>query len=267
MEWSEDGIILATRRHGETSLILEVMTRGRGRHMGLVRGGRSRKLQAALQPGNEVNLVWRARLDNHLGLFAVEPLRLRAAELMTTPTGVYGIQALAALLHFLPERDPHPGLHAGLEAILAHLGEPEIAGVLMVHFELQVLAELGFGLDLSECAATGRRDDLVYVSPKSGRAVCREAGLPYAERMLPLPAFLRRDADVHANQLAPDPNAARIEAREAAQAGFSALADAFRLTGHFLRRHVHEPRQVPVSPAREGFIEALARAHLSRTAS
>lgn len=203
-------------------------------------------MQAALQPGNEAELVWRARIDNHLGMFSVEPLRLRAAELMASPTGVYGIQTLAALLHLLPERDPHPMLYDGLETILSHLGQPEIAGALMAHFELQVLAELGFGLDLSECAATGRRDDLVYVSPRSGRAVCREAGRPYAPRMLPLPAFLRRDSHAPSRE-------------QAVSVDLDALREAFRLTGYFLHRHVHEPRQVPVSPAREGFIAALSR--------
>jgi DNA repair protein RecO (recombination protein O) len=247
MEWSDDGIILATRRHGESSVILEVMTRTRGRHLGLVRGGRSRKLQAALQPGNTVDLVWRARIDNHLGNFTVEPVTQRAAELMSAASGVYGIQALAALLHLLPERDPHPRLHDGLTTILDHLGTPAIAGPLMVHFELQVLAELGFGLDLSECAATGQRTDLIYVSPKSGRAVCDIAGAPYADRLLPLPAFLRS----RANEETTTP---------ASEVDRQALTDAFRLTGYFLNRHVHGPRGVPVSPARDGFIEAVRRA-------
>ncbi|MBL6431169.1 MAG: DNA repair protein RecO [Alphaproteobacteria bacterium] len=249
MEWSDDGIILATRRHGESSVILEVMTRGRGRHLGLVRGGRSRKMQAALQPGNTVDLVWRARIDNHLGTFAVEPVTQRAADLMSAASGVYGIQALAALLHLLPERDPHPLLHAGLTAILDHLGTPAIAGPLMVHFELQVLAELGFGLDLGECAATGQRTDLIYVSPKSGRAVCSSAGAPYADRLLPLPAFLR-PATAERSQH-------RIRGRRAA------LADAFRLTGYFLDWHVYAPRGVGRLPARDGFIEAVAARRLS----
>jgi DNA repair protein RecO (recombination protein O) len=247
MEWSDDGIILATRRHGESSVILEVMTRGRGRHMGLVRGGRSRKMQAALQPGNTVDLVWRARIDNHLGTFAVEPVTQRAADLMSAATGVYGIQALAALLHLLPERDPHPQLHAGLTAILDHLGTPAIAGPLMVHFELQVLAELGFGLDLGECAATGQRTDLIYVSPKSGRAVCSIAGAPYADRLLPLPAFLRARDGLEV-------------ATPGSEVDPQSLADAFRMTGYFLDRHVYAPRGVPVSPARDGFIEAVRRA-------
>lgn len=251
MEWSADGIILATRKHGETSLILEVMTRERGRHLGLVRGGRSRKMQAALQPGNGARLTWRARLDNHLGLFTVEPLEMRAAGLMASPTGVYGIQALAALLHLLPERDPHPQLHDGLETVLAHLGDPAIAGALMVHFELQMLAELGFGLDLGECAATGTHEDLVYVSPKSGRAVCREAGLPYAPKLLPLPAFLGARPE----------HAAEVVADEGELAGLDAsqIDAAFRLTGYFLDRHVLAPRQIPVSPARDGFLQAVKR--------
>ncbi|WP_349360444.1 DNA repair protein RecO [Stappia sp.] len=247
MEWSDEGIILATRRHGESSLILEVMTRARGRHLGLVRGGRSRRQQATLQPGNTVSLVWRARLDHHLGTFTAEAVTLRAADLMRAASGVYGLQAVAALLHLLPERDPHPQLHAGLETILAHLHAPDVAGPLMVHFELQVLADLGFGLDLSECAATGTTDDLVYVSPKSGRAVSRSAGLPYHDRMLPLPAFLNEASRASGRSSAGDVDPAT-------------LADAFRLTGFFLNRHVYEPRGLAPSPARDGFIEAVRRA-------
>lgn len=244
MQWTGEGIILATRKLGETSVILEVMTRDRGRHLGVVRGGRSRKMQAALQPGNEVGLVWRARIDDQLGTFTVEPQVMRAASLMTSPTGVYGIQTLAALLHLLPERDPHPQLFDGLETLLEHLNAPPLAGPLMVHFELQLLADLGFGLDLGECAATGTTTELIYVSPKSGRAVCREAGRPYAGRLLALPAFLRsRDSDT--------------DLRRADRAD---IVDAFTLTGYFLHRYVYEPRSLDASPARDGFVEAVKRA-------
>ena len=247
MEWNEQGIILATRKHGESSLILEVMTRARGRHLGLVRGGRSRKQQATLQPGNTVDLVWRARLESHLGTFTVEPTTLRAADLMTGAIGVYGLQAVAALLHLLPERDPHPQLHAGLETILTHLEAPDIAGALMVHFEMQVLADLGFGLDLNACAATGTTADLAYVSPKSGRAVSRDAGRPYHDRMLPLPDFLS-GAGTAGIRKAPR----NLDAE--------ALDDAFRLTGYFLNRHIYEPRGLRPSPARDGFVQAIRRA-------
>src|SRR5690606_8298420 len=186
MEWRDEGNILGTRRHSETSAILEVMTRAHGRHLGLVRGGRSRRMQPVLQPGNRVDLVWRARLDEHMGLYQVEPLELHAARLFDSACAVYGLQTLAAHLRLLPERDPHEDLYRTLALLVAHLDEPAAAGELIVRFELLVLDELGFGLDLARCAATGRGDDLAFVSPKSGRAVSREAGQPWAERMLPL---------------------------------------------------------------------------------
>lgn len=243
MEWAGEGVILGCRRHGEHDVIVEAMTRERGRHLGLVRGGRSRRHQASLQPGNKVGLVWRARLDGHLGNYSVEPVRLRAAELMQSAVGIYAIQALAALLRLLPERDPHPALYDALEVVLDHLGNAEIAGALAVRFELQVLNELGFGLDLSQCAATGAREELIFVSPKSGRAVSRDAGAPYADRMLPLPAFLLAAGSA-----------------EPRQADGQAIAEAFRLTGFFLHRHVWEPRGISPSDAREGLIQAVLRA-------
>ncbi|KAB0680125.1 DNA repair protein RecO [Aureimonas leprariae] len=239
MEWRERAIVLGLRRHGETSVIAEVMTRSRGRHLGIVRGGRSRKLQPVLQPGNDVEATWRARLDEQLGTFAVEPLELRAARLMESPVALHGIQLLAAHLRLLPERDPHPRLFDGLELILDHFDEPLRAGELVLRFEAAVLEELGFGLDLASCAATRRTDDLIYVSPKSGRAVSREAGEPWRDRMLPLPAFLR------------DP-AVRAEPAE--------IADGFRLTGYFLARHVWMPRGTEEPASRPALIAALAQA-------
>ncbi|ABR59549.1 DNA repair protein RecO [Sinorhizobium medicae] len=244
MQWSDQAIILGIRRHGESSVIAEVMTPGHGRHLGLVRSGRSRAMQPVLQPGNSVEVVWRARLDEHLGEFRVEPLQLRAARLIETATSVYGIQALGSLLRLLPERDPHPHLYEALAVIVDHLQDPADAGELFVRFELAVLNDLGFGLDLSRCGATGARSELVYVSPKSGRAICREAGAPYAERMLALPDFLsgqNRAAD------------------------HESLAAAFRLTAYFLNRHVYEPRGVDAASARDGFVHATLKA--LRTAS
>jgi DNA repair protein RecO (recombination protein O) len=240
MQWQDQAIILGIKRHGETSVIAEVMTQVRGRHLGLVRSGRSRAMQPVLQAGNQVDVVWRARLDEHLGEFRVEPLRLRAARLMETATAVHGIQAMAALLRLLPERDPHPHLYHALDVILEHQGDPPDAGELFVRFELAVLNDLGFGLDLGECAATGLRDDLVYVSPKSGRAVCRSAGEPWADQLLPLPAFLSNNRGMAADR--------------------TSLVEAFRLTGFFLHRHVYEPRGIEVAAAREGFIRAALKA-------
>src|SRR5690606_20338778 len=246
MEWRDEGIILGTRKHGESSAILEVMTRARGRHLGMVKGGRSRKMQPLLQPGNRVDLVWRARLDEHLGFFQVEPLELHAARLFDSACAVYGLQTLAAHLRLLPERDPHANLYDTLLVLLEHLEEPEVAGELVVRFELLLLEALGFGLDLARCAATGQVEDLAYVSPKSGRAVSREAGKPWADRMLPLPAFLQRGARLHA-----DP---------------TALEDAYRLTAFFLERHVYQPRGTVAPEARAGFLAALRRHYASRAA-
>lgn len=245
MEWRDEGIILGVRRHGETSAILEVMTRDHGRHLGLVRGGRSRKQQPVLQAGNRVELVWRARLDEHLGTFQIEPLVMHAARLMGSAAGVYGLQTLAAHLRLLPERDPHAGLFETLAVVLDHLEDPDAAGELVVRFELLILEELGFGLDLAECAATGARDGLAFVSPKSGRAVSRAAGEPWQDKMLVLPDFLLEGAR----------NSADLQAIE----------HAFRLTGFFLARHVYEARGVSEPEARTGFLNALRRAYARQT--
>ena len=240
MQWTDEGIIIGTRRHGETSLIVELMTAAHGRHLGLVRGGRSRKLQPLLQPGNSVAAVWRARLDSHLGNYTLDGMAARASQLIETRSGLYGLQALAALLRLLPERDPHPNLYAALDAILDHLDDPLVAGRLIVRFELKLLDELGFGLDLTQCAATGVTADLGYVSPKTGRAVSRTAAEPYRDRLLRLPPFLL------AAPSAGEPTAAEV-------------ADGFALTGYFLARHVYEPRGLEPSDARAGLLTLVAR--------
>ena len=246
MEWREDGIVLGVRRLGETSVIVEVMTRARGRHLGLVRGGRSRRQQPVLQPGNSVAIHWRARLDEHMGTFVLEPLILRAAQLMESGVGLNGVQLLGAHLRLLPERDAHVRLYDGLSVLVDHLGAPDIAGELMLRFEIALLEELGFGLDLTICAATGSTDDLVYVSPKSGRAVSRAAGEPYRDRLLALPAFLAGgDA---------------VRGAEADGVSSKALLDGFAMTGHFLERHVYKPRGVAAPMARVGFLSALQKA-------
>jgi DNA repair protein RecO (recombination protein O) len=239
MQWTDEGIVLGVKRHGETSGILELMTREHGRHLGLVRGGFSSKLKPILQPGNSVSATWRARLDEHLGNFSVEPVALRAANFFGASHAVYGVSHLAALMRLLPERDPHENLHDTLIAILDRLDDAGAAAPMVVRFEFQLLAELGFGLDLAQCAATGTSADLIYVSPKSGRAVSREAGEPWADRMLRLPAFLRED----------DATAASRD-----------VADGFALTGFFLSRYVLEPRGLALADERAHFIAALERA-------
>ncbi len=240
MEWRDEGIIIGARRHGETSLILEVMTPGHGRHLGLVRGGRSRRMQPLLQAANRVALTWHARLDEHLGMFQVEPIEMNAARLFSNAVAVYGLQTVAAHLRLLPERDPHPNLFQSLSLLLEHLEDAQAAAELMARFELLVLDELGFGLDLTRCAATGVQDDLVYVSPKSGRAVSRAAGEPYRDRMLALPAFLRRGTRLRGDT--------------------AAYRDAFTLTGFFFSRHVYEPRGIEPPETRASFVAALVRA-------
>lgn len=241
MEWIDEGIILGTRRHGESSAIVELLTRSHGRHLGLVRGGAGTRMRPLLQPGNSVSAVWRARLDEHLGYYALEGTRLRAATMLACPHAAYGITHLAALARLLPERDPHDGIYELLEAILNDFDEPAVAATHVVRFEMAMLEELGFGLDLSSCAATGGQTELIYVSPKSGCAVSREAGEPWRERLLPLPLFLRAGHEA---------NAAGSE-RD--------MIAGFRLTGLFLLRNVLEPRGHGHSDARDGFIAAVTR--------
>src|SRR5262245_54008684 len=168
MQWTDEGIVLGVKRHGEANAILELMTREHGRHLGLVRGGAGSRLRPILQPGNRVNATWRARLDEHLGHYVVEGLDLPAAGLFGAAHAVYGVARRGALCRLVPERDPHPHIHAALEEVLACLIDARQAGPHVVRFELQLLAELGFGLDLDRCAATGVTDELTYVSPRSG---------------------------------------------------------------------------------------------------
>ena len=240
MEWSDEGIILGVRRHGETSAIVELMTPGHGRHLGLVRGGISRRMKPYLQPGNSVRANWRARLDDHLGNYTIEGTVLRADRLMASAPASYCMQTLAALLRLLPERDPHIALYEALCLIADHLDEPSIVAPLLVRFELQLLAELGFGLDLAECAATGGEEELIYVSPKSGRAVSRSAGEPWKGRLLRLPPFLNGGS---------------------AQASVADVAAAFELTEYFLMRRVFQPRGLSLPEARAAFLASIARAN------
>ena len=173
MEWTDEGIVLGVRRHGESSAIVELLTRGHGRHLGLVRGGAGSRMRPLLQPGNSVRAVWRARLDEHLGTYAIEGTRLRAATLLASSHAVYGVTHLASLARLLPERDPHEDIYEMLDRTLDDFDDVGEAAVHLIRFELAMLAELGFGLDLENCAATGETTELIYVSPKSGGAVSR----------------------------------------------------------------------------------------------
>jgi DNA repair protein RecO (recombination protein O) len=237
MQWTDQAVILGARKHGESSVILETMTREHGRHLGLVRGGRSAKMSALIQPGNIVDITWRARLDEHLGQFSLEANDLRAGRFLEQAASLFGLGHMAALIRLLAEREAHAGLYEALLVVLEHLDAPLIAAPLIVRFELALLAELGFGLDLSACAVTGATQELIYVSPKSGRAVSRAAGAPYADRLLVLPPFVRDgflgDSISHGEIVA-----------------------AFALTGHFLLRDVYGPRAIDMPDERERFISA-----------
>jgi DNA repair protein RecO (recombination protein O) len=239
MQWTDEGIVIGVRRHGEASAILELMTREHGRHLGMVRGGFGTRMKPILQTGNSVSASWRARLDEHLGNYTVEALRQRASNFFGAPHAIYGVTHLAALMRLLPERDPHADLYEVFEGILDRLENPVVAAPMVARFELQMLTELGFGLDLDQCASTGATADLIYVSPKSGRAVSRTAGEPWADRMLRLPDFLRDNDSEPAGR---------------------DLADGFALTGFFLARHVLEPRGQTLTDERAHFIAALTRA-------
>ncbi|EJF80739.1 DNA repair protein recO [Bartonella sp. DB5-6] len=239
MKWKEQAIILGTRQYGETSVILEIMTRQRGRYMGVVKGGRSRRLAALLQPGNFVEAEWWARLDEHLGLFRLEALNLHAARLILFPEALYTLQLIAFHLRLLPERDPHPILYDILYLFMQNFDERFINAELLVRFEMRLLEELGFGLDLSHCAATGSTERLCYVSPKSGRAVCEEAGRPWKEKLLILPQFLVQ--------------------RTTRPVNFNDIINGFILTGFFLMRHVWEPRDIKQPSVRMNLIQLFER--------
>jgi DNA repair protein RecO (recombination protein O) len=238
MEWIDEGIVLGAKRHGETSIILELMTRAHGRHLGLVRGGSGPRLRGIVQAGNAVRATWRARLDEHLGLYLVEAANLRAAGFMDKAHALHGVTHLAALCRLLAEREPHAAIYDALQVILDRLDDAGAVAPMIARFELDFLAELGFGLDLATCAATGAKDDLIFVSPRSGRAVSRAAGAPYRDKLMRLPDFLRD---------------------ESAPLSPSDLADAFTLTGFFLDRHAFAPRGLSLPEARAHFVTALRR--------
>ena len=238
MQWTDDAIVLGIKRHGEANAIAELFTREHGRHLGLVRGGFGSRLKPVLQPGNSVRAVWRARLDEHLGTYTVEPVKTRTASMFATGHALFGVTHLASLARLLPERDPHAVVYDDLEAILDRIDDTQGIAPQVARFEMQMLSELGFGLDLASCAATGVTDELIYVSPKSGRAVSREGGAAWADKLFRLPAFL------HNSEVAPAPDD---------------VTDAFALSGYFLSRLVLEPRGLALSDARAHFIAVVSR--------
>ena len=231
MEWSDSAIVLSSRAHGENGVILELLTRDHGRHLGLVRGGASRRVRPSLQPGNTLDVVWRGRLAEHLGSYAAELARARAGALMESREALAGLNAFAAVAGAaLPEREAHAPVFVAGEILLDAMAGSDAAHWLPLYarWEAGLLEALGFGLDLSECAATGAGDDLAYVSPRSGRAVSRAGAGIYAGRLFALPGFLGGNGD----------------------AGPAEIAAGLKLTGHFLLERVLRPHNRPLPPAR-----------------
>ncbi|NNE89860.1 MAG: DNA repair protein RecO [Silicimonas sp.] len=239
MEWREEGVLLARRLHGENAAIIEVFTENHGRHAGIVRGGAGRKLSPVLQPGTQVDVSWRARLEDHLGTFTVEPVASRAATLMGDRKTLAGLNALTALLSFaLPERETHAALYHRTLALLDMMGESPFWPLAYVRWELFLLEELGFGLDLGRCAVTDRSDNLVFVSPKSGRAVSRVGAGEWADKMLPLSPALIGEGEGSADD----------------------IRDALTVTGHFLKNWVAASLgNRPLPEARARLVGLLSR--------
>jgi DNA repair protein RecO (recombination protein O) len=240
MDWRDQGILLSSRRHGESAAIIEVFTKDHGRHAGVVRGGASRKIAPILQPGAQLDLAWRARLEDHIGTFTVEPLRSRAGVAMADRQALAGLNAVTALLSFaLPEREAHTALYARSETLLDLLEDQDLWPLAYLQWELALLEETGFGLDLSSCAVLGHgANDLSYVSPRSGRAVSSAGAGEWAARLLPLPPCLMGQGP------APD----------------AEIAQGYITTGHFLREHLAPALGgKPLPEARQRFVDGFVR--------
>jgi DNA repair protein RecO (recombination protein O) len=244
MQWQDTGFVLAARRHGESALIIELLTQKHGRHAGLVRGGQSPRWRAMLQPGNEVAAVWRGRLDEHLGTIGCELLRAYAARFLDDPGRLAGLTSAAALVAAaLPEREPQPEVFASFARLIEALDSAIDWPAHYVTWEQDLLGALGFGLDLTRCAVSGATADLAYVSPRTGRAVSRTAGLPYSDKLLRLPEFLWRDVPIDEGQ----------------------LALGLTLTGYFLAHHVFAPQGRALPAARLRLAERMRQAAAADT--
>jgi len=236
MDWAGVGYILSVKKHGETSAIIDVLTRDNGRHAGLVRGGVGRKLRPVLQPGNKVQLEWRARLSQHLGSFTVEALSARSAEIMDDRLSLAGLNSLCAIAReTLPEREAHPQVYDAFEVLLANLHDPDIWPALYVQWEAGLLKAMGYGLDLTTCAATGSNDNLSHVSPNSGRAVSASAAEPYLDKLFPLPMFMTGQPFVTPED----------------------VTNGLNLTGHFLETRVQWSVNKPMPESRGRMVARL----------
>jgi DNA repair protein RecO (recombination protein O) len=239
MEWREEGVLLAVRKHGENAAIIDVFTSGHGLHSGVVRGGAGRRMGPVLQPGAQLDLTWRARLEDHLGAFSVEPVKSRAADILGDALALAGLSAVCALLRFtLPDREPHPALYERSLALLdalAATGWPRV----YLRWELALLDEMGFGLDLDRCAVTRRSDGLAFISPRTGRAVRADSAGDWADRLLPLPDSLRPGST---------------------GADLADILAGLQVTGHFLTQNLAQVQgDRPVPAARMRFVDLLAR--------
>ena len=234
MQWSDEAIVLSANVYGESAHIVQLFTPGQGRHAGLVKG---RKILSQLQPGNKIYVTWKARLSEHLGFLQIEMVRPYAALVMQTQAKLSALITACALIETsFPERDPHPEMYAMLEQLLEKLAGAENWQRMYIDFEHLLLIELGYGLDLSECAATGARENLIYVSPKSGRAVSAEAGEPYKDKLLKLPSFLTNHAPLTTNH---------------------DLLDSLKLTGYFLEKHREHITHRPLPSVRARLMEMM----------
>jgi len=241
MEFHDQGIIISLRKYGEFDAIIDVLTAEHGRHAGLIKGGMGRRQRGTLQPGNEVTLDWRGRLESQLGTYRVELHNARSASFLDYPSKLGVLNSVCAILSVsLAEREQHRALYEGLQVLLDTLervdNQPENWGSLLVRWEIGLLSELGFGLDLSCCAATGVTDDLIYVSPKSGRAISREAGLPYHDKLLALPSFLLGGGEVSVDD----------------------VRDGLHLSEFFLERYVLHPHNKRIPQARRMLMDFLS---------
>jgi len=238
MQWTADALIVDCRSHGESSAIIDVFSRQHGRYMGLVRGGNSRRLRPILQPGNMAQVTWRARLSEHLGTMTLDAGRAYAAEALSDPLLLSGVSSMCAMLQVTSERQAYPRLYDTVMVLLEELGEAEVWLPLLVRFEMALLEEVGFGLDLSCCAATGATTELTHLSPRSGRAVSLTAAQPYLDQLFDLPNFL-----LNAQAAAP----------------LDEIIAGFTLTGHFLERRVYLPNQLVLPPARQRLMDNIRR--------
>jgi len=236
LEWRDHGIVLAARRHGERSFVVDVLTQDHGRHAGLIR--ESGKNAALVQPGTDVQAQWRARLADHMGHWTLESIKVRAAGCLDDPLRLAGLAAATAVTQaFLAERQPHPQIFAALTILLDAISADGFWPALYVRYELGLLSELGFGLDLSQCALSEVTEDLAYVSPRTGRAVSRDAGAPWADKLLNLPGFLTGRAGFEADR--------------------GAIFDGLALTGHFLERHMPDLARARIEEVRGRLTQRL----------